>query len=407
MDHEYYADRTPLPPAVIPLVDFENKLLPVQFVVEPPDDLKWNKDEYDENTIDLLNVNDRNKIELLDKYLDLVYIDKRTKEIKTSAEFKKKQNHDKLRNEEQQQAKKEEIKLANEINSPNLSPTANKSTKSNSTIADKSFTKEKKKSFNFVSLSSLTIKFSNLKRSVSKRLKRNLTSMNTNINNLARRSSFRLSRRRSSKLNKYESQAKSTNNLDTTAISTNSLNLSTNKSSPDKLDKSPNKSSNKSLAKSPSKLSNKSPTKSIKSTNSSANIEAKKKEEECIPNEFILAAEMHCDNLPSYRDEFIRNYLTTARLRFLNECDLKSSTEKSVQKINSEYSSHKGSTVSSNASLNSTSSNFKEDDYAQCVNNGCLNFGKSSTNYLCDECFITQKKELIEIKNSESIKTES
>ena len=410
MDHESYADRTPLPPAVIPLVDWEGKLLPVQFVVEPPADLKY---EEDDNLIDKLSIGERDKISLLDKYLDLVYINKETKEVLSNEKFKKQQNQEKQIKDEQENKTDDQAKAPNENSSTNPSKLSVKSSKllnsknlsSSANLYSSTATKaaglsdRRKKSFNFGSLSSLTQKFSSLKRSVSKKFRRNLNTVNANINNLARRSSFRLSRR-ASKLNKSESQNKSTNNLEADAASHVSLNS--------QISKSPTKSSGKSPTK-----STKSPTKSVKSVSSCTNPEqaAKPKEESVIPNELVLAAELHLDKLPSYRDAVIRNYLATARSRFLNECDSRSTTEKSVQKVNnsSKYSSPKGSTVScasSSASLNSAS-NFKEEDYAtQCVSNvSCLNFGKSSTNYLCEECFISQKKELIEIEAI--IKTES
>lgn len=424
MDHESYADRTPLPPAVIPLVDWEGKLLPVQFIVEPPADLKY---EEDDRLIEKLSVGERDKISLLDKYLDLVWINKQTKEVLSNEQFKKQQN------QEQPQIKEPESKTErppdepNErsspnpnklsvntlklLNSKNLSSSANLGGTANNAAG---LSARRKKSFNFGSLSSLTQKFSSLKRSVSKKFRRNLNTVNANINNLARRSSFRLSRR-ASKLNKSESQTKSTNNLETNAVSNISLNSPASKS-PAEEKASPSKSSGKSSGKSPIK-SAKSPTKSVKSVSSSGSPEqaeqaAKQAEESIIPSELVLAAELHLDKLPSYRDEFIRNYLATARFRFLNECDSRSTTEKSVQKVNSnssKNSSHKGSTVScaSSTSLNSAS-NFKEEDFAtQCMagNGACLNFGKSSTNYLCDECFISQKKELIEIEST--IKTKS
>lgn len=387
MNHEFYADRTPLPPAAIPLVDFENKLLPVQFVVDPPNDLDWNKmNEDDEEIINRLSVNERDKIDLLDKYLDLIYIDKDTKEVLTSKEFK-------IRQEKEQKAKKDEIKNKIIETLPNSTKSSNTQTISNSTQLTSSMKqlntnkieqRKKKLSFNLGSLSSLTQRLSSLKRSMSKRFRKNFNNVNTNIGNLVRRGSLRLSRR-SNKLSKSESQTKSTNNLDQTKLSTNSLNSSTNKSS---TDKSPSKQSTKSSP-------NKSPTKSI---NSSICTNVEQIENSIIPNNFILVADMHIDDQPSYRDEIIRNYLSTAKIRFLNESNSKTTTEKSVLKVqnnSSEFSSHLNSTTS----LNSASSNSK-DDYAQCVNTGCLNFGKSSLNYLCTDCHDLQKKELIEIKSN-------
>ena len=419
MDHESYADRTPLPPAVIPLVDWEGKLLPVQFIVEPMADLKY---EEDDSLIEKLSVGERDKISLLAKYLDLVWINKETKEVLSNEQFKKQQNQKQPQIKEEQENKIERqadernessspnpnklsVNSSKLLNSKNLSSSANLGTPNNAA----GLSARRKKSFNFGSLSSLTQKFSSLKRSVSKKFRRNLNTVNANINNLARRSSFRLSRR-SSKLNKSESQTKSTNNLETNAVSNISLNSPATSKSPAEEKASPSKSSGKSPIKSA-----KSPSKSVKSVSSSgspeqAELATKPEEESIIPDGLVLAAELHLDKLPSYRDEFIRNYLATARFRFLNECDSRSTTEKSVQKINnsSELSSHKGSTVScaSSTSLNSAS-NFKEEDFAtQCMSNGsCPNFGKSSTNYLCEECFISQKKELIEIEST--IKTKS
>lgn len=376
MDNESYADKTPLKPAVIPLVDFKNNLLPIQFVIDPPDDLNWNKDEYDESIVEKLNVSDKEKIDILDKYLDLVYINKNTKEIFSSSEFKKKQ-------EEEEEAKAKEESKQNQISVNEIEMIEKEVV--TSPQPQKTTDNEKKRRFYLSTISSISSRFSSLKRSVSKRFKRNFNNMNANINSLARRSSFRLSRRLS-KFYKHESQTKSASNLETNVTSTNSL---TNKSLDKLLDKSPSKLSAKLSSKSPSKQSNKSPTKSAN--------EILVQEEKIIPNDFILAANMHISNQPSYREEFIMNYLKTCRLRFLNE-----SNEKTNQK-----STNNSSALSSKESTSSNSLTSLKDDFVnQCVNTGCLNYGKSSTNYLCDECFLSQKKEL-EIRNETAVKTEA
>lgn len=63
----------PLPP-VIPLSDSDGCLLPIQFSVDPGEDFQWNQDENDQKIINRLVLSERDQINLLSEYLEVVYL---------------------------------------------------------------------------------------------------------------------------------------------------------------------------------------------------------------------------------------------------------------------------------------------------------------------------------------------
>ncbi|XP_077284712.1 OTU domain-containing protein 7A-like isoform X2 [Arctopsyche grandis] len=63
----------PLPP-VIPLSDSNGCLLPIQFSVDPGEEFQWNKDENDQKIINRLVLSERDQINLLSEYLEVVYL---------------------------------------------------------------------------------------------------------------------------------------------------------------------------------------------------------------------------------------------------------------------------------------------------------------------------------------------
>lgn len=111
-------------------------------------------------------------------------------------------------------------------------------------------------------------------------------------------------------------------------------------------------------------------------------------------------ARLHTEKRHDYQDEMIRNYLSTARLRFKDEEKKKdtSSSSTSAKKITSPRSSTSSSGSSTLSDNSSTSVGKEEDDdchYAsQCVSEGCKNYGTASTSYLCTSCFADQKEEM-------------
>lgn len=108
-----------------------------------------------------------------------------------------------------------------------------------------------------------------------------------------------------------------------------------------------------------------------------------------------LCARLHTEKRHDYQEEMIRNYLSTARLRFNNEKVKETNGPTVAKKITSTRSSTSSdsSTLSDNSS---TSGHGTEDHYAsQCVNEGCKNYGTAATSYLCSSCFSDQKEEMI------------
>ena len=68
MDSETYADKIPHPPAAIPLTDSEHNILPLQFVVDPGQDMDWN---ITDEIIKRLTLSEKDKLNLLSEYFNL------------------------------------------------------------------------------------------------------------------------------------------------------------------------------------------------------------------------------------------------------------------------------------------------------------------------------------------------
>lgn len=60
--------------SVIPLVDVDRDLLPIQFEVDPGESCVWNRDELDESTVQRLALTHEDRLALLNQFLDLVDI---------------------------------------------------------------------------------------------------------------------------------------------------------------------------------------------------------------------------------------------------------------------------------------------------------------------------------------------
>ena len=141
--------------------------------------------------------------------------------------------------------------------------------------------------------------------------------------------------------------------------------------------------------------------------------------EETSSQGIYYCAKLHTEKRHDYQEEMIRNYLSTARIRFNEESKKKESGKKmnpgSTSAPPAKISSPRTSTSSNSSSSSSSSSSSNEakddltgeDHYAsQCVNTGCKNFGTAATSYLCSSCFSDQKMEM-EKKEEEKRRTPS
>lgn len=125
-----------------------------------------------------------------------------------------------------------------------------------------------------------------------------------------------------------------------------------------------------------------------------ANANAKSK---TLPRNGVVCALLHTERRHDYQDEMVRNYLSTARVRFLASQKSKTGTLPRT------------SSSSPPADARAPDQTKGDDHYAsQCVSSGCLNYGTSATSYLCASCFSDQKEQMMnkcdEIFESESEK---
>ena len=77
MDKEIqYVDNHPLgPPAAIPLVDFDYNILPLQFVVDPGEEVFQKELPFNEEMVKRLTLNKSDKLKLLNQYFDITCIE--------------------------------------------------------------------------------------------------------------------------------------------------------------------------------------------------------------------------------------------------------------------------------------------------------------------------------------------
>lgn len=99
----------------------------------------------------------------------------------------------------------------------------------------------------------------------------------------------------------------------------------------------------------------------------------------------VTCALLHTDRRHDYQDEMVRNYLNTARVRFLAAQKSKNIT------------SLRSSASSPTTDHSGTTDQVKGDDHyaSQCVSSGCLNYGTAATSYLCASCFSDQKQQMM------------
>lgn len=75
MEKESFGDKSVIiPPAVIPLTDAENHLLPIQFSIDPGEAFVWGKDDKDSANLKNFVLTERDQINVLKEYLDVVYV---------------------------------------------------------------------------------------------------------------------------------------------------------------------------------------------------------------------------------------------------------------------------------------------------------------------------------------------
>lgn len=118
---------------------------------------------------------------------------------------------------------------------------------------------------------------------------------------------------------------------------------------------------------------------------------------------YVYAARIQIDKRPFYYNDMIKNYITTARLRYLNEKrTMKLKSIPSVSSLSSSSTSSLSSAPSPASSVHSIkeaasslpSSNIL--DGINCVSPNCFQSSTATTNYLCTKHFDEQKRTLIQ-----------
>lgn len=121
---------------------------------------------------------------------------------------------------------------------------------------------------------------------------------------------------------------------------------------------------------------------------------------------YVLAAKINT-NKHNYYEDMIKNYITTARVRFANEQRQKklketiTPTSSSNGSISTTISTSSSASSASLLSINNSTKLSSESVITNkliCVNIGCTSSASASTNYLCLACFDEQKQVLL-IKN--------
>ncbi|XP_013777738.2 OTU domain-containing protein 7B-like isoform X2 [Limulus polyphemus] len=294
MKTEHHVDKLLSTPAAIPLTDSQCKLLPIQFAVDPGIDVQWNHDENDPWVISKLTLTDKDKVDLLSEYLDIINI--------CVSSVQKQPQHEKSLTEITPINELCEDEKKTPVNSSGSDETLTDSGNSSSHPKNKSATQ-----FHTVA--------KQLGRSMSKKFKKNFGS-----------------------ISRKGVQLKGITETPKTIV-----------------DVSAEKSCLGGTKDWDSKMSN------------SCN--------------FVLGAIMHTDKQHEYQEEMIRNYLNSARARFLQEKEEKIGDIPNIEIPKTDFSSF------------------------LCVNPGCSMYGTAATCYLCSLCYIKQKEhETQELAKNSSLK---
>lgn len=310
MDREIqFVDNHPSSlPAAIPLVDFEHNILPLQFVIDPGEEVFRKDLHFTDEMVKRLTLSQSDKLKLLHQYFDITYIKSTKIEAKRSPEKTDKKNV-KMTVIEKSRT------LPSSFESDDSSSDAPSASSVGAVSKAKAFSSKAAKQ-----LLMITKHFGSLGR-MSKRIKKNLGTF------AKRGTSFRHKRK------------------------------TCDKSDPNQI--RPNDSSE------------------MKNDNFES-------EPSCVcdvANDAIIAALLHTDRRHIYYDEMIRNYLNTARARFLRQVREKKSSASTNSNVSNSSASSKSSSTGDTSSV------------TPCVNTGCKMFGTSQNNYLCSTCFAEQKQQ--------------
>ncbi|CAG2169067.1 unnamed protein product [Oppiella nova] len=321
MDKEIqFVDNHPSPPpAAIPLMDFEHNILPLQFVVDPGEDVFNKEQHFSDEMVERLTLSEGQKLKLLKQYFDVNSIDCPKSETDLVIDKKPNKRNAKL------SAMEKSRTLPSSFESDDSSSDAPSASSVGGSVSKaKAFSSKAAKQ-----LLQITKHFGSLGR-MSKRIKKNLGTF------AKRGTSFR------SKTN----------------------GLSQTKTSDLKTTKNANSSEHQKV--------------SDCELNSHCPIDWNK----------IIVALLHTDRRHIYYDEMIRNYLNTARARFLRQCREKKAIP---------------CTGATGPVITSKSSPTPDNDHSNltlCVNTGCKMFGTLHNNYLCSSCFAQQKQQLTDNDNN-------
>ncbi|XP_054159022.1 OTU domain-containing protein 7B-like [Oppia nitens] len=320
-DIQYVDNHPPSPPpAAIPLVDYEHNILPLQFVIDPGEEMFKNDCQHFSNElVKKLTLSENEKLKLLKLYFDVDYIKlpkHQTTELTTEKKLTKRN------------AKLSAMEKSRTLPSSFESDDSSSDAPSASSVGGSVSSKAKALSSKAAKqLLTITKHFGSLGR-MSKRIKKNLGTF------AKRSTSFRHKHKNSNDLEKI------TKTSDSNAIKINSC---------------------------------------VQQIDTLSNSESN--DDYLIDKDMIIVALLHTNRRHIYYDEMIRNYLSTARARFLRD---------KRQHCSSSSSSSSVTTVTK------TSAITDQNCVSMCVNTGCKMFGTSANNYLCSACFEQQKQHLKE-----------
>lgn len=114
-----------------------------------------------------------------------------------------------------------------------------------------------------------------------------------------------------------------------------------------------------------------------------------------LPQAGVICALLRTEQRHGYQEEMVRNYLNTARVRFL-----------AFQKSKAVTSPHTSSPAKESHAQSPAQGKGDEHYASQCVSTGCLNYGTAATSYLCATCFSDQKEQMLN-KADEKMTSES